>query len=98
MLGYNRDELIGESIELTVVEDQQEAAKQRLMHLIAGERLPIYERTLRRKDGLKIPVEINISLVRDEEGNPLHLQSIMRDISSRRQSEQIKCTLTSSKV
>ncbi|MCK5150702.1 MAG: PAS domain S-box protein, partial [Candidatus Thorarchaeota archaeon] len=87
LLGYTREDLIGKSIDMTVVEDQQEEAKKRLKQLLAGEKLPIYERTLKRKDGSEIPVEINISLVRDEEENPLHLQSIMRDISSRRQSE-----------
>ncbi|MHA2425698.1 MAG: PAS domain S-box protein, partial [Candidatus Thorarchaeota archaeon] len=88
LLGYSKEELVGRSTDFTVVEDQRQDAQSRHRRLLAGEKLPIYERRLRRKDGSEVPVEINISLVRDDEGNPLHLQSILRDITTRKQSEQ----------
>ncbi|MHA1907336.1 MAG: PAS domain S-box protein [Candidatus Thorarchaeota archaeon] len=87
LLGYEREELIGSSIEITVADSERTRSDVRLRNLLSGENLPIYERTMKRKDGTQIPVEINVSLVRDEEGKPLHIQSIMRNISSRRQVE-----------
>jgi PAS domain S-box-containing protein len=59
-----------------------------LERLVAGERLPIYERLFRRKDGTTFPVEINAEVVRSSDGKPLHIQSIVRDISQRKQAEQ----------
>jgi len=34
-----------------------------------------------------LPVEINIELVRDIHGNPMHIQSVVRDITTRKQAE-----------
>ncbi len=62
-------------------------AEDKLMRLLAGEQVPIYERTLQLKDGRRIPIEVNIELVQDED-KPLHIQSIFRDISMRKQYEE----------
>jgi len=87
LLGYSKEELISVTTELTVAEEETQDSKQRLNELLEGKTLPIYERNLQRKDGTQVPVEINISLIRDEENNPLHIQSIIRDISSRKASK-----------
>ena len=42
----------------------------------------------RKKDGTEFPVEINAAVVRDEAGQPLYIQSIIRDITERRQIEE----------
>jgi diguanylate cyclase (GGDEF)-like protein len=55
--------------------------------LLAGEPLPLYERLFRCKDGSLVPVEINAELVRDAQGNPLHIQSVVRDITERKKAE-----------
>ena len=54
------------------------------MEIMGDNSLPLHERVFRRKDGSEIPVEINISLVRNESGNPLYIQRIVRDISARK--------------
>jgi PAS domain S-box-containing protein len=41
-----------------------------------------------RHDGLRIPVEVSTSLMRDAEGNPQGYLGIMRDIRDRRRAEQ----------
>lgn len=51
--------------------------------------MPVSEVTLLRADGSIVPVESNMVLVRDENGQPLHIQSIMRDISERKAAEAI---------
>lgn len=86
MLGYSRKELKNLSVNDTSAEiDKSLAITQRLL---AGETIPLYERFFRKKDGQVFPVEINVELVRDTNGNPLHIQSVVRDISRRKQAEE----------
>jgi PAS domain S-box-containing protein len=85
LLGYSEEEIQHLSYKDLSAEPAQ--SRKRINRLIQGERLPLYERTFRRKDGTPIPVEINVELVRDAEGRPLHIQSIVRDISARKRAE-----------
>lgn len=89
LLGYTIDEMVGMPGKQTVAPDERDDGYNRLERLIQGEALPIYERNLLRKDGSIIPVEINLSLVHDSSGNPLHVQSIVRDITNRKRTERI---------
>jgi diguanylate cyclase (GGDEF)-like protein/PAS domain S-box-containing protein len=85
MLGYSIDELLRLSMHDTSIEiDQSQSIIDRLL---AGEHVPLYERRFRRKDGQVFPVEINAELIRDKSGSPLHIQSVVRDISQRKQVE-----------
>lgn len=86
MLGYTVEEMIGLSM-LDISAEIDESSKI-LDRLIAGENIPIYERKFRRKNGQVFPVEINVKLVQDNDGNPLHIQSVVRDISRRKQAEE----------
>jgi two-component system, cell cycle sensor histidine kinase and response regulator CckA len=45
----------------------------------------IYEKEYRRKDGTVFPVELRTTLLRDNEGNPVSMWAIVRDISERKQ-------------
>jgi len=87
LLGYAADEMIGLSYTQVVAPVEQPDALDRRAALLAGETLPIYERVFRRKDGALIPVEINAALVRDDQGRPLHIQSVVRDITARKRVE-----------
>ena len=89
MLGYSRDELLKLSYKATIKSEEYEEAQGILDKLLNGEVLPIYERTLVRSDGSEIATEINVALVRDEEGTPLHIQSIIREIEERKRAEEI---------
>ncbi len=88
LLGYAPDELVGMSIREVIVPAEIEQGLQRLAELLAGQTLPVYERTFRHKDGTEIPVEVNAALVYDAAGRPLHVQSIVRDIAERKRAEQ----------
>ncbi|NUQ07029.1 MAG: PAS domain S-box protein [Anaerolineae bacterium] len=85
MLGYTQEEIT----RLTLWEVSGEVVESEgvLRRLIAGEHIPLYERRLVRRDGTRIPVEINIEVVRDAHGNPLFIQSIARDITARLQTQ-----------
>lgn len=87
MLGYSLDEILGLSYRDISAEVQQ--SEQVLNKLLDGEHISSYERLFRRKNGETVPVEINLELVRDSHGNPLHIQSVVRDITQRKQSEKL---------
>ena len=86
MLGYTPEELIGLSFRSISAETTQ--SENILKRLLGGEQIPLYERIFRKKNGDLIPVEINVELIRDMYGNPLHIQSAVRDISERKRAEQ----------
>ncbi len=87
ILGYTKEEMIGLNVDDLHPKDMKHSGEV-LEQLLRGEKVPIYERTLVRKDGSLVPVEINTALVKDPEGKPLYQQSITRDISDRKQIEK----------
>ena len=88
MLGYQQEELIGLSLEKVVIPTEQSDSLHILDRLLAGEKIALYTRNFRHKMGHQFPVEINAELVRDTEGQPLHIQSIVRDITDRKAQER----------
>jgi PAS domain S-box-containing protein len=56
--------------------------------LMDGQSLPVYERMLIRKDGTILPAEINLTMAYDEDGNPSHVQSVIRNITERKRVEE----------
>ena len=87
MLGYAEGEIDGLSYRDVVVDVQHNESSEILEKMLAGEKILPYERTFRHKDGRLVPTEVNVELVRDHEGNPVHIQSIVRDITERKQAE-----------
>ncbi len=88
LLGYERNELIGMPIKQVVASHEHSDSLQKLKKLQVGEDFPIYVRFFRKKDGNEFPAEINATLVKDDEGNPLYIQSIVRDITGRKRAER----------
>jgi PAS domain S-box-containing protein len=87
MLGYSDEEIQKLTFrDLSAEIEQSENVRARLL---AGEHVPTFERLFRKKDGSLIPVEINVQLVRDLNGSPLHFQSVVRDISERKRVEEV---------
>lgn len=88
MMGYTWDEMIRLRYADLIAPGELPKSKGVLERLLAGEHIPPYERVFRRKDGQRFPTEINVEIVRDDRGEPLYIQSIVRDISERKQSER----------
>jgi len=88
ILGYEADELVGMTVAETVDPREYPEAVNKRDALLSGEAIGIYQRTFRAKDGSPVPVEIDLTLVRDSAGQPLHIQSIVRDIRERKQSQE----------
>jgi PAS domain S-box-containing protein len=87
LLGYSLEELLTMSFRHLADRSELPSSENVLETLTQGRIPPIYERNLRSKTGEKIPVEINVQLVRDSKGQALHLQSIVRDIRQRKKVE-----------
>ncbi|MBN1580306.1 MAG: GAF domain-containing protein [Anaerolineae bacterium] len=88
LLGYTTGELIGMPMEQVVMLPEYPNSLNVLDALLAGEQIPLYERLFKHKDGHAVPVEINAALVLAPDGTPMHIQSIVRDISDRKQTER----------
>jgi PAS domain S-box-containing protein len=85
MLGYTQEEML--TMGMADVSAQLPQTRDMHKRLLAGEHIPVFERTFRHKDGHTIPVEINLELVRDEHDQPMYIQSVVRDISDRKKVE-----------
>ena len=85
LLGYSVAELQALSARDLSAEPGQ--SSQVLERMLQGEHIPLYERLFRRKDGAITPVEINVEMVRDTHGEPLYIQSVLRDISERKRAQ-----------
>jgi len=88
ILGYDSaDEIVGLSFRDVVVPDEHPQSESVMERLIKGEHIPPYERRFKKKHGDTFPVEINVELIHDTADHPLYLQSIVRDITDRKQIE-----------
>ena len=87
MFGYPAEELVGLSFRDLVATQETELSADVVERMKAGEVIEVYERTFRKKDGSTLLSEINVALVRDERDRPLYIQSVVRDITLRKQRE-----------
>lgn len=83
LLGFTEQELLGMSVSEVMFLEEPLAADKAL-----EDRSKLFERVLKRKDGSSLTVEVSTSIVTDEEGLPTYIQSIVRDISERKQAEE----------
>jgi PAS domain S-box-containing protein len=88
MLGRTKESLLASRFTDQIASAETEDSLRKVKAALEGIPVPLYERTGRRGDGTEFPAEVNLSLVRDPEGRPLFLQSIIRDISERKKSEE----------
>lgn len=94
MLGLTAEEYTRCKASDFVHKDELDSSFEVIERLKRGERLRSYQRRLIHKDGHIILTEITPTLVRDSLGQPLHMQSVVRDISERVRSEEERLALT----
>ncbi|MCJ7434533.1 MAG: ATP-binding protein [Anaerolineales bacterium] len=83
LLGYKKEELVGLPVSAVMLlggEADNES--------VLDDGSNVVERILKRKDGSTLPVEISASIINNEKNEPAYIQSIARDISERKRSEQ----------
>jgi PAS domain S-box-containing protein len=92
MLGYTREEVIGQFVWEFTVEFivEKEKARQHVLAKLSGTQPPgrSFERTYRRKDGTALPVSIEDRLLLDERGRIEGIRCTMEDITERKRAEE----------
>lgn len=86
ILGYSEEEMLHMSV--VDISTQGKEAFDLFDRLLAGEQVRPFETVMRRKDGSTIPIEVNLVMVHDPGGAPLHFQVAFRDISRRKEAEE----------
>ncbi|MFX0172577.1 MAG: PAS domain S-box protein [Candidatus Hodarchaeota archaeon] len=88
IMGYHEQELISMNcFDLLVPEDRDRALENMLKTLKLG-KIEGLECKIIRKDGSHIPVEMNTTVIYDDDGNPHNFMATIRDITERRQTEE----------
>ena len=87
--GYSRDEIVGASLFKLYHEDCLDEVKETLNNFAETGMVRDQELILKKKDGSKIDVSLNVNAVRDESGKILHSMSSWRDITARKQAEEL---------
>jgi PAS domain S-box-containing protein len=89
MVGWSRNELIGQSYEKCCTPASAALAAERIRRSLEGEKLsPLFETEALRRDGSVVPIEIRAGFLHDRTGKPTGTLAIVRDISSRKILEQ----------
>jgi len=93
LCGFDRDELLGKSIDTLVTEDARMMPSARRRRLEEGRPGPIgaVTTTIRRRDGNEVPVESSVAIVDTPQGRLA--VCVIRDLSERARAEQEKARL-----
>jgi PAS domain S-box-containing protein len=86
--GYSKEEIIGRPIFDMYHPDCMENMKKAFNSVATTGEVHDAELQLKRKDGSKIDVSLNVSSVRDEQGDILYSSSAWRDITESKKAEQ----------
>ncbi|MCX5875244.1 MAG: diguanylate cyclase [Deltaproteobacteria bacterium] len=78
----------GMSVMDFIVPEDHERAQANIMKMLHENYPGPNEYRALRKDGSRLDIEVNNSLIRDRQGNPVRMVLIVRDITSRKKAEQ----------
>ncbi len=88
--GYSREEIIGSPVFKIYHDDCIAEAKKTFQEFVETGVIKDRELTLKRKDGSKIDVSLNVNAIRDEAGEIKYSISSWRDITDRKKAEEEK--------
>jgi diguanylate cyclase (GGDEF)-like protein/PAS domain S-box-containing protein len=87
LLGYSRDELLGTSLSKYLNDEGRELSSIHYERKLRGrERAATYEQTFVSKDGRDVVFEVSTRLI-EENGRPVGVQGMCRDITARKRAE-----------
>ena len=87
-LGYTLEEVKGMSAFDLMAPEDQPRIMETVSDLVEKGRIQNVEFTFMHKDGFRVPIEYNASLVLDEKGEPIYLLGVSRDISERKKARE----------
>ncbi len=88
IFGYDPDDGPGMSVMDFIAPEDHERARANIVKMLHGKYFGPHEYRAIRKDRSCFDIEVNNSLIRDQQGNPLRMVLIARDITSRKKAEQ----------
>ncbi len=92
--GYERDELLAGGLSVLLGPDHLariEEIRVLVRALFSGETPSFhFEQPFVTKDGRSICLEVTVSVMRDEQGEPLELVAVVQDVTSRKDAERLK--------
>jgi PAS domain S-box-containing protein len=90
LVGYNEDEIKRLTYnDLTPEKWHAEETRIVSEQVLARGYSDVYEKEYRRKDGTIVPIELRTMLLRDADNRPAGMWAIIRDISARKQTEEV---------
>jgi PAS domain S-box-containing protein len=89
LFGYGPEELIGKAMKLLIPSGHEDEENKILARMRLGEKIEHFETVRRRKDGSLVEVSLTISPVKDPLGKIIGVSNIARDMTQRRQNEEI---------
>jgi PAS domain S-box-containing protein len=93
LFGYNAAEAIGQPVSILIPPERLDEEPDILKRIRRGERIQHYETVRRRKDGRLLNISLSISPLRDENGRVVGASKIARDITDRKEAENVLLTL-----
>lgn len=79
--GYTAEEVIGKNVSILVPEGEKNEIPELIKKVLQGETIVNYETRRRRKDGIVIPVSINLSLIKSDLVEIIGISNISYDLS-----------------
>jgi PAS domain S-box-containing protein len=95
LFGYTAEEVIGKPVTILIPCDHLDEEPEILSRIRRGDRVEHYETVRRRKDGSLVDVSLAVFPIRDTEGRVIGASKIAREITQRRQAEEIRHRLVS---
>jgi len=89
IFGYEPHEIIGRSITTIIPVELLDEEIDIISKVRRGERIDHFDTIRVAKDGHRIPISLTVSPVRDAEGRVIGASKVARDISERRQTEEL---------
>jgi PAS domain S-box-containing protein len=89
LFGYSAQQAIGRHISLIIPADRASEEEDINKRIRSGERVEHFETVRVRSDGSPVHISLTISPIKDEAGRVVGVSKIARDITDRKQSEEI---------
>ncbi|MFC6101650.1 PAS domain S-box protein [Olivibacter domesticus] len=89
IFGYREEEIIGKHISILIPEELRTQEDEIIANIKAGRKVDHFQTIRVHKTGVKIPISLAVSPVKDNFGNVIGASKIARDISERVRAEKI---------